>query len=66
MATTAGSSLIIKHYDGFGGNFIDSQYLGASYEGVGKPHVFQDTLMRVFSARDRFITGGGKLLIGIN
>ena len=30
MANTAGSSMIIKHYDGFGGNFIDSQYLGAS------------------------------------
>ncbi len=65
MANTAGSSLIIKHYDGWGGNFIDSQYLGAAYDGVGKPHVFQDTLMRVFSARDRFITQGGKLLLGM-
>jgi len=65
MANTAGSSMIIKHYDGFGGNFIDSQYLGASYDGVGKPHVFQDTLMRIFSSQNRFITNGGKLLIGM-
>lgn len=65
MANTAGSSMIIKHYDGFGGNFIDSQYLGASYDGVGKPHVFQDTLMRIFSSQNRFITNGGKLLVGM-
>lgn len=50
------SSFTIKHYDGFGGNFVDSQYLGASYE-TGKPHIFQDTLMRVFSSRSRFFHG---------
>lgn len=54
---TAQSSMIIKQYEGFGGNFIDSQYLGASYAGVGKPHVFQDTLMRIFSSQSRFFTG---------
>lgn len=51
----ANSSLIIKRYDGFGGNFIDSQYLGAAYE-TGKPHVFENTLMRIFSAQSRFFS----------
>ncbi len=50
------SSFVIKHYDGFGGNFIDSQYLGASYD-TGKPHMFEDTLMRIYSAQSRFFTG---------
>ena len=57
-----GSSFVIKHYDGFGGNFIDSQYLGASYE-TGKPYVFENTLMRIYSAKSRFFTG--KLLLGM-
>jgi len=52
---TPKSSLILKHYDGFGGNFVDSQYLGRSYD-VGKPHVFENTLMKVFSSKNRFFT----------
>jgi len=61
MATTR-SQFIIKHYEGFGGNFIDSQYLGASYE-TGKPHVFENTLMKIYSSKNRFFTG--KLLLGM-
>lgn len=62
MATTR-PQFVIKHYDGFGGNFVDSQYLGASYE-TGKPYVFENTLQRVFSSGNRFFTG--KPLLGIN
>lgn len=50
------SQLIIKHNDGFGGNFIDSVHLAASYE-TGKPHMFKDQLNRVFSSKSRFIQG---------
>lgn len=49
----AQSSLIIKKYDGFGGNFVDSQYLGAAYE-TGKPHVFQNTLAKIYSSKSDF------------
>lgn len=61
MATTK-SQFIIKHYDGFGGNFVDSQYLGAAYE-TGKPHVFENTLQKIFSSKSRFFTG--KMLTGM-
>lgn len=54
--STPHSKFIIKHYKGWGGNFIDSQYIGAAYES-GKPHVFMNTLMRIYSAQtDLFIT----------
>lgn len=61
MATTR-NQFIIKHYDGFGGNFVDSQYLGAAYD-TGKPHVFQNTLMKIYSSRSRFFHG--KPLLGM-
>jgi hypothetical protein len=61
MATTR-SQFIIKQYDGFGGNFIDSQYLGNAYE-TGKPHVFENTLMKIYSSRTRFFSG--KHLMGM-
>lgn len=61
MATTR-NQFIIKHLDGFGGNFIDSQYLAASYE-TGKPYMFENTLTKVFSSKSRFFTG--KLLLGM-
>ena len=51
---TSNPSFIIKRYDSFGGKFIDSQYLGASYE-TGKPHQFMNTLTKIFSAKSRFI-----------
>lgn len=53
---SATSSLIIKRYDSFGGNFIDSQYLGAAYQ-TGKPHMFEGMLMRIFSSTSRFFKG---------
>lgn len=52
----AQSSLIIKHYNSWGGNFIDSQYLAAAYE-TGKPHTLENTLTRIFSAQSRFFSG---------
>lgn len=61
MATTQ-SAFVIKKYDGFGGNFVNSQYLGNSYE-TGKPHVFMDTLMKIYSSQNRFFTG--KPLLGM-
>jgi hypothetical protein len=30
----ASSQLKIKHYEGFGGNFVDSDYLAAAYRTV--------------------------------
>lgn len=50
------SKLIIKHYNGFGGNFVSSQYLGAAYE-TGKPYVFENTLTKIFSSRSYIFTG---------
>jgi hypothetical protein len=45
------SQLIVKKYEGFGGNFIDSQYMGQSYE-MGKPHMIQRPLQMVFTAKN--------------
>ena len=61
MATT-NSPFIIKHHEGFGGNFLDSQYLGRAFE-TGKPHVFENTLMKIYSSTSRFFNG--KTLIGM-
>ena len=61
MATT-NTPFIIKHYEGFGGNFVDSQYLSRSYQ-TSKPHVFENTLMKIYSSSSRFFTG--KPLIGM-
>ena len=47
------SSLIIKHWDSFGGNFIDSDYLAAAYE-TGKPHYLPGAMMKVFSSGSQF------------
>lgn len=63
MATTR-NQFVIKKYPHLGGNFIDSQYLGAAYE-TGKPHVFENTLMKIYSSKNRFFTGGGKMLLGM-
>lgn len=49
------SSLIIKQYEGFGGNFVDSQYLGASYDS-SKPYVMENTLMKIYTSSSRFFT----------
>ena len=60
MATkTPQSSLVIRKFDGFGGNFIDSDYLG--YYFASKPYIMEGTIMKMYSSTDRFFTGG-KLL----
>lgn len=61
MATTR-ELFITKRWDGFGGNYINSQYLGWSYD-AGKPHIFENTLMKIYSSKTRFFTG--KALIGM-
>lgn len=50
-----------QHWDGFGGNFVDSDYLAASYD-TAKPHVFENTLAKIFTSSDRF---SGKPLMGM-
>lgn len=57
---TPQSSFIIQQYEGFGGNFVDSQYLGAAFD-ASKPHIFENTLMKIYSSKNRFFTDG-KLL----
>lgn len=47
---------VIKKHEGFGGNFVDSQYLGALGE-TGKPEVLNHTMQKIFSAQNRFFTG---------
>lgn len=58
---TARSQFKIKQWEGFGGNFVDSQYLAASYD-TSKPHVFENTLTKIFTSSDRFT---GKPLMGM-
>lgn len=54
--STPQSSFIVKHYKGWGGNVADSQYLGAAYN-TGKPHVFENMTMRMYSAKsDLFVS----------
>ena len=55
------SQLKLKVYDGFGGNFIDSDYLAASWDG-GKPHIFEGLMGKIFTASDRF---NNKPLLGM-
>lgn len=57
-----GSSLVIRRYEGFGGNYINSQYLSAAYD-TGKPDMLDNTLSTIYSAKSRFFTG--KLLTGL-
>lgn len=55
MATPT-NSFIIKHYDSFGGNFVDSQYLGAAYE-TGKPAKLEQALEKIYSSKSDFWEG---------
>lgn len=48
-----------KHWEGFGGKFVDSDYLANSFD-TEKPYVFEDTMMKIFTSTDRF---GGKMLL---
>ena len=50
-----------KVYEGFGGNFFDSDMLAAAYDS-GKPHIFDKYMGQLFSSTDRF---NGKPLIGM-
>lgn len=52
---TAQSSFIVRQYPGWGGNVVDSNYLGAAYN-TGKPHVFENTLMRIYSSKNNLFT----------
>lgn len=57
MATqfATSSTLVIKTYKGEGApTFVDSQYIGKLLE-TGKPHMFENMYMKLFSARQRFI-----------
>lgn len=60
MATTR-TQFTIKQYAGFGGNFVDSDMLAASYN-TAQPHVFDNTLAKIFTSSNRF---NGKPLIGM-
>lgn len=60
MATVA-PQFKIRQWEGFGGNFVDSDYLGAAYD-TNKPHIMQDTLAKIFTSSDRFT---GKPLMGM-
>lgn len=51
--STPKSSLIIKQYDSFGGNFVDSDYIAAAYE-TGKPSYLEGMLMKTYSSQSRF------------
>lgn len=55
------SQIKTRHYDGFGGNFVDSDHLAAAYD-TGKPHVFEQLMAQVFTSTDRFT---GKPLLGM-
>ena len=55
------SQIVLNQYPGFGGSFVDSDYLIASYD-AGKPHVFEQHMGKVFSASDRF---SSKPLLGM-
>ncbi len=51
MATS--SQLKIKQWDGFGGSFIDSEYLGKAYD-AGKPHIFEGIMDKIYQSENRF------------
>lgn len=46
-------NLIIQRLEGFGGNFVDSDYLGASFDSA-KPHVFENMMGVIYSSASRF------------
>jgi hypothetical protein len=47
------SQIKLAQYPGFGGSFVDSDYLISSYN-AGQPHVFEQMMGKVFSASNRF------------
>lgn len=51
MATS--SQLKIKQYEGFGGNFVDSDYLAAAYK-TAEPVVFEDMFRQIYASMHMF------------
>ena len=51
MATS--SQFKIKHYDGFGGKFVDSDYLAAAFD-TSKPHMFENLFTKIYAATNGF------------
>lgn len=49
----ASSQLKIKHYEGFGGNFVDSDYLAAAYR-TADPYMFESIFRQVYSSMNYF------------
>lgn len=47
------SQIKLKQWPGFGGSFVDSEYLGRAYD-AGKPHVFEGIMAKVYQATNRF------------
>lgn len=56
------NQFIIKKYEGAGGNFINSNYLGHIGE-TGKPYVFENLMLRLFSSKSQFMSN--KPLLGM-
>lgn len=49
------SNLIVKHYAGWGGSFVDSIYLGKAYE-TGKPELLFNFMMKLYSSNTNIFT----------
>lgn len=47
------SQFKIKHYDGFSGPFVDSDYLAAAFD-TGSPHIFDDIMVETYMSQNRF------------
>ena len=52
---------VTRHYEGFGGNFVDSDLLATAYDAM-QPHKFEQLMGQIFSASDRF---SNKPLLGM-
>lgn len=50
-----------RHYDGFGGNFVDSDLLASAFDAM-QPHIFEQLMGQIFSSSDRF---SGKPFLGM-
>lgn len=59
MATS--SQFKIKQYEGFGGKFVDSDYLAAAFD-TSKPHMFENLFTKIYAAMNMF---GNKPLLSM-
>lgn len=55
------NSFTIRKYEGFGGSFVDSDHLATTYD-AGRPYIFDQIMMKVFTAQNRF---ANKPLLGM-